>query len=63
MIGSLLQVELEEIIKDKNWDELRQIVSEMDPPDIAEVLIDVPPEDPRDAPGGGRVGRHGQPRR
>jgi len=45
MIGSLLQVELEEIIKSKKWDELRAIVSEMDPPDIAEVLIDVPPED------------------
>src|SRR5258706_185553 len=45
MIGSLLQADLEDIIKRKNWDELREAFSELDPPDIAEVLIDVPPED------------------
>jgi magnesium transporter len=45
MIGSLLQTDLEEIIKSKNWGELREAVCELDPPDIAEVLIDIPPED------------------
>ncbi len=45
MIGSILQTDLEEIIKSKNWEVLREAVSELDPPDIAEVLIDVPPED------------------
>jgi magnesium transporter len=45
MIGALLQADLEEIIKDKNWELLREALSELDPPDIAEVLIDVPVED------------------
>ena len=36
MIGSLLQADLEEIIKSKNWNELREALSELDPPDIAE---------------------------
>ena len=45
MIGSLLQADFEEIIKAKNWDGLRDALSELDPPDIAEVIIDLPPED------------------
>ncbi|HEY7088310.1 MAG TPA: magnesium transporter [Tepidisphaeraceae bacterium] len=45
MIGSLLQADLEEIIRAKNWDELREALSELDPSDIAELLIDLPPED------------------
>jgi len=45
MIGTLLQADLEEIIKSGNWDELREAFSELDPSDIAEVLIDLPPED------------------
>jgi magnesium transporter len=45
MIGNLLQADLEEIIKSKNWDELREALSELPPVDIAEVLIDLPVED------------------
>src|SRR3954470_24725250 len=45
MIGNILQADLEEIIKSKNWDELREALSELPPVDIAEVLIDLPVED------------------
>src|SRR3954471_10614164 len=45
MIGNVLQADLEEIIKSKNWDELREALSELPPVDIAEVLIDLPVED------------------
>lgn len=45
MIGALLQADLEEIIRAKNWEELREAFSELDPSDIAEVLIDIPAED------------------
>jgi magnesium transporter len=45
MIGALLQADLEEIIRNKNWDELREALSELDPADIAEVLVELPPED------------------
>lgn len=45
MIGNLLQADLEEIIRAKNWDELREAFSELDPPDIAELLIDLPVEE------------------
>src|SRR6266581_3555965 len=45
MIGNVLQADLEEIIRSKNWDELRDALSELPPVDIAEVLIDLPVED------------------
>ena len=45
MIGSILQTDLEEIIKSKNWADLRDAVCGLDPPDIAEVLSDIPPQD------------------
>src|SRR4051812_17847691 len=45
MIGHLLQADLQEIISAKNWDELREAFSELDPPDIAELLIDLPAEE------------------
>jgi magnesium transporter len=45
MIGNLLQADLQEIIRAKNWDELREALSELDPPDIAELLIDLPVEE------------------
>jgi magnesium transporter len=44
MIGSLLQADFEEIIRSRNWDELREALGELDPPDIAELLVDVAPE-------------------
>jgi magnesium transporter len=45
MIGNILQADLQEIIASKNWDELRAAFSELPPPDIAEVLIDLPAEE------------------
>lgn len=44
MIGVLLQPDLEEMIQQKHWDELRQSLSELDPSDIAELLGDLPDE-------------------
>lgn len=45
MIGSLLQADIEQLIRDKNWEELRDALSELDAADIAELLIDLPVED------------------
>jgi len=45
MIGNVLQADLQEMIRGKNWDELREAFSELAPPDIAEVLIDLPVEE------------------
>jgi magnesium transporter len=45
MIGSLLQADIEEIIKSKDWETLREAFSELEPADIAELLMDVPAED------------------
>ena len=45
MIGNVLQADLQEIIKAKNWDELREAFSELPAADIAEVLIDLPVEE------------------
>jgi magnesium transporter len=45
MIGNVLQGDIEDILKRKNWDELRDAFSELDPSDIAEVLIDLPVEE------------------
>lgn len=45
MIGDLLRADIEELIGAKKWDELRLAFLEMDPVDVAEVLIDVPAED------------------
>jgi magnesium transporter len=45
MIGNVLQADLQEIIRAKNWDELREAFSELPPADIAEVLTDLPAEE------------------
>lgn len=45
MIGSLLQADFEEIIAAKDWGTLRETLIELPPPDIAELIVDVPPED------------------
>lgn len=45
MIGALLQADLEEIIRAKDWEGLREAFSELDSSDIADVLIEVPIED------------------
>ncbi len=44
MIGTLLQADFEEIIAAKDWEGLRDALSELDPSDIAELIIDLPPE-------------------
>ena len=48
MIGHLMRPELEELIRDKQWDVLRDALSHFHPSDIAEILVDIPEED--DAP-------------
>jgi len=45
MIGNLLQPELEALIAERKWDELRGALMELDASDIAEILSDLPPED------------------
>ena len=45
MIGNLLRPELEELIKAKQWDVLREAFSHFHPNDIAEILVDVPDAD------------------
>jgi len=44
MIGSLLQADFEEIIQAKDWDGLREAMSELDSADIAELIMDLPPD-------------------
>src|SRR5437762_1344416 len=45
MIGSLIQPDLEQLIADKQWDELREVLAELPAADVAELMIDLPPED------------------
>src|SRR5207253_842578 len=45
MIGHLLRPDVQELIRVKHWDALRDALSDFDPSDIAEVLITVPDED------------------
>jgi magnesium transporter len=45
MIGTVIQADLEEIIRNKNWDELREALSEFESADIAEIIMDLPPEE------------------
>ena len=44
MLGALLQPELKEMIVNGRWDELRGAVSALDPADLAEIVIDLPPD-------------------
>jgi magnesium transporter len=45
MLGHLLQVEVEELIAARDWSGLRGIMHGLDDADLAEILIDLPPED------------------
>ncbi len=45
MIGNLLQPELVELIRQRNFNELREILKEFPAPDIAEIFSDLTPED------------------
>ena len=42
MIGELLRPEFEELINRKDWYGLAQVVEELDPPDVAELIQDLP---------------------
>ena len=42
MLGHLLKPEYEELIQKKDWEPLREAFAELDPPDIAEILEDLP---------------------
>ena len=45
MLGHLLQVEVEELIAARDWSGLRTLMHGLDDADLAEILIDLPPED------------------
>src|SRR5438105_12646300 len=45
MIGPLLSPDVQQLIHDKQWDILRDVLSGFDPSDIAEIFVHVPDED------------------
>ena len=45
MIGTLVQHDLEQLIRAKDWAGLRDAVAHLNPADVAEILVDVPDED------------------
>jgi magnesium transporter len=45
MIGHLLQADLAELVRERNFDALREALVLLDPPDIAEVITDLPTEE------------------
>ncbi|MGE3803157.1 MAG: magnesium transporter [Gemmataceae bacterium] len=45
MIGPLIRPDLHELIAEKQWDVLREVLSEFDPSDIGEILREVADED------------------
>jgi magnesium transporter len=45
MIGPLLRPDIQELIQEKDWAVLRDALSEFDPSDIAEILIEVPDQE------------------
>lgn len=44
MIGSLLQADFEELIRAREFMTLRMVLLDLDPSDVAELIVDVPPE-------------------
>ncbi len=45
MLGQLIQPELQTLIREKNFAELRETLRELSPPDLAELLADLDPTD------------------
>lgn len=45
MLGPLIRPDLQELIRDKHWDVLRDALSHFDPSDIAEILVAMPDAD------------------
>ena len=44
MLGAILQPEINELVRGGQWDELRGVLEGLDPPDVAELIEDVPGE-------------------
>jgi magnesium transporter len=44
MLGALLQPELKEMIANSRWDDIREALSALDPADLADIVIDLPPD-------------------
>jgi magnesium transporter len=42
MLGNLLQPEINELVRGQKWDELRNTLADMNPPDVAEIIEDLP---------------------
>ena len=42
MLGTILQPELDELVRGGRWDDLREVLSDLDPSDVAELIQDVP---------------------
>ena len=42
MLGTILQPEINELVRGGQWAELRAVLDELDPPDVAELIEDVP---------------------
>jgi magnesium transporter len=45
MLGTALRADLEELIKNRDWDSVREGLSELEASDCAEILDDLPPEE------------------
>lgn len=45
MLGAVIQTDIEELISERRWDELREALGGLHPADITELIIDLPPED------------------
>ena len=45
MIGHLLQADLAELVRERNFNDLREALVLLDPPDIAEVISDLPADE------------------
>ena len=45
MIGLLVQQDIEDLIRAKDWDGLREAIVGLNPADVAEILMDLPAED------------------
>ncbi len=45
MLGHLLQPEIENLIRTRNWESLKEIISEMHPSEAADIISDIPTND------------------
>ena len=45
MLGHLVQVEIEDLIANRDWAGLRNVIDSLNDPDVAEILVDLPSND------------------